>query len=531
MDDNPGHNLLSSLSNGSSQHDATKGLNFSMIRDRSSGQEPGLIDSRPDMNQPTTFSILGRTLTPFAYSGNASRNVGNSFSMTGMCNNSMDRQIGSSSIQQQASNNVQFPQLMPEENQQTMGGASQNNQSPQSLMNALNLLQQNIGALQALVPLIAQSNFQPGSVHQAQQLQQQQAAASAGVATVISQLAVAAAGILPQMGIQQSQIQQQQQVQISQYTPVGNLQLGQSLLNSQNQPSLSLQGLPGFSFLSGSLQNNAGQLTTQHQNRNVMDNSEALNADQENDDDGYVETLPEGSYEVVEMDPVEIMAEHTHFCEICGKGFKRDANLRMHMRGHGDEYKTTAALSRPDKVAPDTSSERPKRFSCPYIGCKRNKKHRKFQPLKTMLCVKNHYRRSHCPKMLTCSKCNSKKFSVVADLKTHEKHCGRDKWIRKDKLLGHLSLFAGHTPAMPLHIMEEGINNSGKPSSQQNSAVQMEYKSMLASSLSNSNSPNNGTNRTGLLAGSAATNNGSNLGNNSLLQHLFTSNFLENSLK
>lgn len=53
--------------------------------------------------------------------------------------------------------------------------------------------------------------------------------------------------------------------------------------------------------------------------------------------------------DIVEMDPVEILAEHTHFCEICGKGFKRDANLRMHMRGHGDEYKTASALARPDK--------------------------------------------------------------------------------------------------------------------------------------------------------------------------------------
>ena len=72
-----------------------------------------------------------------------------------------------------------------------------------------------------------------------------------------------------------------------------------------------------------------------------------------------------------------------------------------------------------------------------------------------MLCVKNHYRRSHCPKMLACSKCGAKRFSVVADLKTHEKHCGKDRWVcscgttfsRKDKLTGHLALFVGHAPA------------------------------------------------------------------------------------
>ncbi|KAH7441924.1 hypothetical protein KP509_03G062400 [Ceratopteris richardii] len=178
---------------------------------------------------------------------------------------------------------------------------------------------------------------------------------------------------------------------------------------------------------------------------------------EEDEDPGEGESLPPGSYELVEMAATEILAEHTHFCEICSKGFKRDANLRMHMRGHGDEYKTAAALARPDRLPHDASSK-PRRYSCPYEGCKRNKKHQKFQPLKTMLCVKNHYRRSHCPKVLVCSRCKSKKFSVVADLKTHEKHCGQEKWqcscgttfSRKDKLYGHLGLFAGHSPATPV---------------------------------------------------------------------------------
>ncbi|XP_024526688.1 protein SENSITIVE TO PROTON RHIZOTOXICITY 1-like [Selaginella moellendorffii] len=192
----------------------------------------------------------------------------------------------------------------------------------------------------------------------------------------------------------------------------------------------------------------------------------------DDDDDGDAEDLVPGSYDLVEMNAVEILAEHTHFCDKCGKGFKRDANLRMHMRGHGEQYKSPAALARPDKVATDPSLLRPRRYSCPYAGCKRNKKHRKFQPLKTVLCVKNHYRRSHCPKSLTCSKCKSKKFSVVADLKTHEKHCGRDKWqcscgttfSRKDKLLGHISLFQGHTPALPLHEIAEASPASASTS-------------------------------------------------------------------
>ncbi|CAN6463649.1 unnamed protein product [Victoria cruziana] len=176
------------------------------------------------------------------------------------------------------------------------------------------------------------------------------------------------------------------------------------------------------------------------------------------DDDGEEENLAPGTYELLELDKDEILAPHTHFCTICGKGFKRDANLRMHMRGHGDEYKTPEALAKPNKdLKPETGHL--KRYSCPFEGCKRNQKHKKFQPLKTILCVKNHYKRSHCDKSYICSRCNVKKFSVIADLKTHEKHCGQDKWqcscgttfSRKDKLFGHVALFQGHTPALPLN--------------------------------------------------------------------------------
>ncbi|EHA8589315.1 putative Zinc finger protein STOP1 [Cocos nucifera] len=129
----------------------------------------------------------------------------------------------------------------------------------------------------------------------------------------------------------------------------------------------------------------------------------------------------------------------------------------MHMRGHGDEYKTPAALTKPRNEA---SSEPVlvKRHSCPVVGCKRNKEHEKLQPLKTILCVKNHYKRSHCDKSYTCNRCNTKKFSVLADLKTHEKHCGCDRWLRscgtlfsrKDKLLGHVNLFPSHNLAISM---------------------------------------------------------------------------------
>ncbi|KAG8483437.1 hypothetical protein CXB51_023139 [Gossypium anomalum] len=169
------------------------------------------------------------------------------------------------------------------------------------------------------------------------------------------------------------------------------------------------------------------------------------------------------NYDIVELDAEDLLAKYTHYCQVCGKGFKRDANLRMHMRAHGDEYKTNAALVNPMKSHEGSnngmgncSTKFPKRYSCPYEGCRWNQKHAKFQPLKSMICVKNHYKRSHCPKMYVCKRCNRKQFSVLSDLRTHEKHCGDLRWqcscgntfSRKDKLMGHVALFVGHRPVV-----------------------------------------------------------------------------------
>ncbi|KAH1113682.1 hypothetical protein J1N35_007060 [Gossypium stocksii] len=135
----------------------------------------------------------------------------------------------------------------------------------------------------------------------------------------------------------------------------------------------------------------------------------------------------------------------------------------MHMRAHGNQYKTPEALAKkPENGSEVRKSGRKTRFSCPYGVCTRNKKHDKFRPLKSVICVRNHFKRNHCPKRYGCNKCHKKKISVLADLKSQLKHCAGSSGGEE---IIHFSTFKVHQkrklPPIDLYAASV-ISNSSK---------------------------------------------------------------------
>ncbi|XP_028102610.1 protein SENSITIVE TO PROTON RHIZOTOXICITY 1-like [Camellia sinensis] len=160
---------------------------------------------------------------------------------------------------------------------------------PRAMLNNLSFVEQKIHQLQDLVHLVVSRRGQV--VTRSDELvSQQQQLITADLASIIVQLISIAGSLLPS-------------VKQTRYTNPSITQFGQ--LGGVIFPS-------GPNLNGSAVQQNIG-------GRKVSDQS------------NHVDLA--GSCKI----------EQNYFCMICGKGFKRDANLRMHMRGHGDEYKTPAA--------------------------------------------------------------------------------------------------------------------------------------------------------------------------------------------
>eukprot|EP00257_Ricinus_communis_P007368 XP_002523732.2 protein SENSITIVE TO PROTON RHIZOTOXICITY 2 [Ricinus communis] len=361
-----------------------------------------------------------------------------------------------------------------------------------SLLYSLSVVKDKVNQVQSLVSILTS----PDHHHQSYQQQNPEPNSIANLGTIIQEIIVTASSMMftcQQMAIGSSNSINNNASELHQPAPpqpkVAAPQENVLLPNSQDhQRGQSFFASENFDWYdNNNYSNNSCNGTENNQTASGMHNVISINTnkvERKELSENFSDVLQEGnnksikSYDIIELDASYLLAKYTHYCQVCGKGFKRDANLRMHMRAHGDEYKTSAALSNPMKnintsaigdSSEDSVMKLPRKYSCPQEGCRWNQKHAKFQPLKSMICVKNHYKRSHCPKMYVCKRCNRKQFSVLSDLRTHEKHCGDLKWLcccgttfsRKDKLMGHVALFVGHTPAIT------SFNNPAKVESHQ----------------------------------------------------------------
>ncbi|XP_061346533.1 zinc finger protein STOP1 homolog [Gastrolobium bilobum] len=104
--------------------------------------------------------------------------------------------------------------------------------------------------------------------------------------------------------------------------------------------------------------------------------------------------------EIVELDTMELLAEGAH-------SFLRDMRKTVQSR-----CASSYAHARARELVQDARSvgeaagatrRRATRFSCLFEGCNGNKLCRKFRPLKSIVCVKNHFKRSHRQKMYSCN--------------------------------------------------------------------------------------------------------------------------------
>jgi hypothetical protein len=135
--------------------------------------------------------------------------------------------------------------------------------------------------------------------------------------------------------------------------------------------------------------------------------------------------------EVIKLSPQALMANR-FVCELCGKGFPREHNLKMHWRGHNLPWKLR-----------ERSGKEPMKFVyvCPEPSCVHHDPSRGLHNLRG---IRNHFRRKHGEKMWKCDKC-SKHYALQSDWKAHSKVCGTREYrcdcgtlfSRRDSFITH----------------------------------------------------------------------------------------------
>ncbi|CAA6667432.1 unnamed protein product [Spirodela intermedia] len=142
--------------------------------------------------------------------------------------------------------------------------------------------------------------------------------------------------------------------------------------------------------------------------------------------------MPDPNAEVIALSPKTLMATNRFVCEICNKGFQRDQNLQLHLRGH----------NLPWKLRQRSGKEVRKRvYVCPEPSCVH---HDPSRALGDLTGIKKHFCRKHGEKKFECEKC-SKKYAVQSDWKAHAKTCGTREYrcdcgtlfSRKDSFMTH----------------------------------------------------------------------------------------------